>query len=158
MPAHSTNPLISRRIILLSCLAAVFSFFIVADRASWADDFIVIKNAKNSVDSVSVAEVKDVFIGRMKTWKGGGVVVTVLGSEGSPGFAWLAEKIFSVNAKTLMSKIKQEVFKGEMNKPISVADDDEAISQVKGNASAVAVVSAAKAASLPAGVTVLATH
>jgi ABC-type phosphate transport system substrate-binding protein len=121
----------------------------------WADDFVFIKNAKNGAAKISKAEVKNVFTGRTKTWSDVGVVTVVLGPEDSPQLAWLADKVFQVAPKTMLTKIKQEVFKGEMKKPITAASPAEALEAVRNNPGAIAVVPADAAKALPAGVALL---
>jgi hypothetical protein len=55
----------------------------------------------------------------------------------------------------MLTKIKQEVFKGEMKKPITAATPAEAVEAVRNNPGAIAVVPADTAKALPAGVALL---
>jgi ABC-type phosphate transport system substrate-binding protein len=120
-----------------------------------ADDFVLIKNAKNGMAQLPRSEVKNLFTGRTKTWSDAGVVTVVLGAEDTPSTMWLADKIFQVAAKTMLTKIKQEVFKGEMKKPLAAGTPAEAIEQVRNTPGAIAAVPAEAAKALPAGVAVL---
>ena len=147
----------SSRRALASLWAAVVvgATLALAATPCWADDFVFIKNAKNGAAKLSKAEAKNLFTGRTKTWSDVGVVTVVLGPEDSPQLGWLADKVFQVAPKTMLTKIKQEVFKGEMKKPITAASPAEAVEAVRNNPGAIAVVPADAAKSLPAGVALL---
>ena len=118
--------------------------------------FIVVKNAKNPTAKLNKDGVKGVFSGKTKNWGGGETIILVIGSEDSPAMQWLADSIFSVSAKTLLSKIKQDVFKGDVPKPLSANDDAGTIKKVQSGAGVVGLVSDAAAKSLPADVVVIA--
>lgn len=118
--------------------------------------FVMVRNAKNPTAKLSKDGVKGVFSGKTKTWQGGETIILVIGSEDSPAMQWLADSIFSVSAKTLLSKIKQDVFKGDVPKPLSANDDAGTIKKVQSGAGVVGLVSDAAAKSLPADVAVIA--
>ena len=118
--------------------------------------FIVVKNAKNPTAKLNKDGVKGVFSGKAKNWSGGETIILVIGSEDSPAMQWLADSIFAVSAKTLLSKIKQDVFKGDVPKPLSANDDAGTIKKVQSGAGVVGLVSDAAAKSLPADVAVIA--
>lgn len=118
--------------------------------------FAVIRNAKNPTTKLSKDGLKGVFSGKTKTWQGGETIVLVIGSEDSPAMQWLADAIFGVSAKTLLSKIKQDVFKGDVPHPLSANDDAGTIKRVQSGAGVVGLVSDAAARSLPADVAVIA--
>src|SRR5690349_11646957 len=77
-----------------------------------AGDFIFVRNVKNRTASVSRREVRQLFTGQTKQW-GGFVVQAVIGEEDSGEFRYLCG-IFGLEPRELLSKIKQEVFRGEM--------------------------------------------
>ena len=120
--------------------------------SAWADDFVLVRNASNPIDVLQPNDVKDVYTGKRKQWKNGGEVRVVLTGEDSPELIWLASTFFGVNTRALMSKIRQEVFKGEMNKPISSLKGQDTIEKIAANEGAIGVVSAATAKSLPSSV------
>jgi ABC-type phosphate transport system substrate-binding protein len=132
---------------LLSTLAPV--------TASQAQTFAVVKNARNRVASVSKNELKALYTGKTKAWSGAAVIV-VVDRAGFAPFTAFAEATFGVSAKTLHSKIKQEVFKGEMAKPLQGSTDAEVIAQVASTAGAIGIVSAAAVSGLPSNVAILA--
>src|SRR3954467_13831072 len=98
-----------RSIVAWQALACACLLALAAGRAEAG--FIVIKNAKNPTAKLSKDAVKGVFSGKTKNWSGGETIILVIGSEDSPAMQWLADSIFSVSAKTLLAKIKQDVFK-----------------------------------------------
>jgi len=82
-------------------------------------------------------------------------VQVVLGGQGSPDLGWLSTNVFDVGEVTLLTKIKQEVFKGEMKKPIACSGDEECLAKVKANEGGIAIVTSVAASALPAGVVIL---
>jgi ABC-type phosphate transport system substrate-binding protein len=123
--------------------------------SAWADDFVLVRNAANPTAHLRTNEVKDLYTGKRKQWSNGESVQVVLTHEDSPELAWLASTFFGVNARTLLTKIKQEVFKGEMTRPISVENEQDTIEKVKANKGGIGVVSAAATKSLPPSVAVI---
>jgi ABC-type phosphate transport system substrate-binding protein len=109
-----------------------------------AEDFVVVRNAKSGGGTVSKADLRGAFTGKVREFSGNAVVV-VLQSEANPAFQWLADSIFGVAPKMLASKIKQEVFKGDMNKPVSAETDADVIAKIKESPGGIGVVSAAAA-------------
>jgi ABC-type phosphate transport system substrate-binding protein len=126
-----------------------------APAPSGAQGFVFIKNARNGTDQLSRVDVKKLYTGRIKTWRDAGVVTVVLAPEGSPPMVWLSQGIFGVSPRLLITKIKQEVFKGEMARPLSARSDAEAVELVRNTPGAIAVVPDQVAAALPQGVAVL---
>lgn len=120
-----------------------------------ADPFVVICNTRSKPSQLTKAEVKALFIGKTKTL-GGEVALVVVRGEGDGVFDAFADGVFGVSAKTLLSKIKQEVFKGEMARPIKASSDDEVVKAVAGAAGTIGVVSVAASKALPAGVVAIA--
>ena len=143
------RPFVAGLALALVCLLALWT-----GRAEAG--FLVVKNAKNPTAKLSKDAVKGVFSGKTKTWQGGETIILVIGSEDSPAMQWLADAVFSVSAKTLLSKIKQDVFKGDVPKPLSANDDPGTIKKVQSGAGVVGLVSEAAAKSLPADVVVIA--
>jgi ABC-type phosphate transport system substrate-binding protein len=141
----SSRSNIARCLVLWSCRAVRWC------RAPEAG-FLVVRNAKNPNAKLIEAEVKGVFSGRTRTWPGGETIILVIGSEDSPAMQWLATAIFGVSAKTFLSKIKQDVFKGDVPRPLSANDDAGTIKRIQSGAGVVGVVSDAAAKSLPADI------
>ena len=123
-------------------------------RAAHAD-FVLLKNAKNDTAQADREELKDYYTGKKKAWKNGVAVEVLLNAAGSAELKWLADLIVGASDDILLSKIKQEVFKGDMKKPATVSSADECIAAVKKTDGAVCVVDAGAAKALPAGVAIL---
>jgi ABC-type phosphate transport system substrate-binding protein len=118
-------------------------------------DFVAIKNAKNPTPAATLAELKNVFSGRTKAWSNGEPIVLVIGTEDSPAMKWLAESVFNVSTKLFLSKIKQDVFHGDLLHPLSGDDDGKTIARVQSGAGVVGWVTPEAVRTLPAGVAVL---
>ena len=119
-----------------------------------AGQYVLIKNANNkSIASVSKGDAKDLFTGKRKLWSTGEVVQIVLPAGEGGAVQWLAEDVFGVSPRNLLTKIRQEVFKGEMAKPIIAGGDDEIVKQVVSVGGALGIVAAT--AVLPAGAVVI---
>jgi len=120
-----------------------------------ADGFVLIRNAKSPSAALSKSEVRAIYTGKAKMF-GNDVAVVVIPTDDTPAFSGFADQVFGTNTKTLLSKIKQEVFKGEMSKPLKAGADDDVVHLVAGTAGAIGVVSAPTAKGLPATVAVIA--
>nr|HEX4316748.1 hypothetical protein [Kofleriaceae bacterium] len=139
----------------LGVVLVVLVCFAVHARAAVADGFVLIRNARNPTTQVSRADVRLLYTGRTRMLGGSPAMVVVRG-EDDVVFARFADRVFSITPKLLLTKIKQEVFKGEMARPVKAVTDDEVIEAVSAAAGNIGVVSASTAAKLPASVATLA--
>ena len=137
-------------VVALAWLAAA-----VPSRAVLAAEFVIIHNVKASTPSLTKGELKDMSIGRKKTWSSGVPVQLVMAPVGAPEMKWFALFATGISQETLAAKMKQEVFKGELRRPVIVTSDRDCVSAVAADPGGVGVVSADTAKSLPEGVTVL---
>jgi hypothetical protein len=142
---------LGRRALLLFAFSALF---LTRPTVSRADDFVLIRNSSNPVPAVSRDHLFKIYTGQSKQF-GGAVTQTVIGEEGSGELKWLAA-LFGMRPKDLLSRIRQEVFRGEMKRPIVAKSAADAFAAVQNNAGGVAVVPASAARSLPDGVAFLA--
>jgi hypothetical protein len=134
----------------MNCLVLLLSVATAAHA-----DVVLLKNAKNPTASLGKSELKLIYIGRQHAWAGGLEVELFLNAPGSPELAWLADQVAGTGEDILLSKIKQEVFKGSMKKPASVASASDCIAALKKSPGGLCAVDAAAATSLPPEVTVL---
>lgn len=141
------------RSIVLALIAAMLAG--AAPTTAAADGFVVIANARASVRSLSKADVRALYTGKTKT-VGGAAAVVVVRAEDDAMFAQFVDQVFGIPTRALLSKIKQEVFKGEMAKPIKAASDDEVMQAVSGSPGTIGVVSRDAAGRVPKTVTVIA--
>ena len=143
-----------RHVILgLALLVAVT--LAAAPASAAADGFVLICNAKATTRALSRADVRSLYTGKAKTLAGAAVVVVIKAEDDVP-FTRFADQIFGVPTRTLLSKIKQEVFKGEMTKPVKATSDDEVIQNVSASTGTIGIVSVEGARHLPSTVNAIA--
>ena len=140
-----------RRLVLALMAAAVVA---LVPRPVLAGDYVLIRNAANPIAQGTRGEVRDLFTGATKQW-GGAVVQPVIGEAESGELAWLATSVFELTVPQLLTKIRQEVFRGEMKRPVVARTASECVAAVARYPGAIGVVDAETARSLPAGVAVL---
>jgi hypothetical protein len=143
-----------RRVVAGSILALMMSTTFA--RAAMADDFVLVRNTRNTTASVSRGDVKDLSVGKRKTWGSGAVVQLVLPPAGTPALDWFASAVVGVPEGALLNKIRQEVFKGELRKPLTAASDKDTLSAVAADPGTLGIVHATSVKSLPGDVAVLA--
>lgn len=135
---------------------AAFVAIVVAAGGARADRYVAVRAATNRQHELTHDEAKRVFSGHTKTWDDGEAIVLVIGSEDSPAMHWLASELFGVSAKTFLTKLKQDTFRGEIRHPLSADDDAHTIRRVQSGRGVVGIVSEAASKTLPSDVTVLA--
>jgi len=139
-----------RKSVLAWLTAALF-----ASSGAEADGFVFVGNARNQVPTISRAEVRKLFTGQVKQWRSGRVFQAVIGEPDSPELAWLASSLFGISARDLLTRIKQEIFRGEMKRPIVVGSSEECIEVVGKNEGAICVAAESTTRALPEGVIVI---
>jgi len=122
--------------------------------ATAEDAFVLIRNARNPVTNLTRAEIKDMAVGKKKIWPRGTVVQMVLGPVGSPELGWFSTVVVGAPEATFMAKVRQEVFKGEMRRPI-IATEKDCLDAVAADPGGLGVIRAAAAAKLPPDVAVV---
>jgi hypothetical protein len=125
------------------------ALLLVSSSARAADNFVLVRNARNPVATLSKTEVRKLFTGRSKQWSSGKVFQGVIGEIDTPEFWWLSTVIFGMSPKDLLTKMKQEIFRGEMKRPIVVKSTDQCIEVVQSTESALCVATEASARTLP---------
>jgi len=127
---------------------------LVRSPSSLADGFVVVCNAKAGTSALSRAEVKALYTGKSKTL-GGNAVVVVTRPVDDGTFGQFVDQIFGIATKTLLAKIHQEVFKGEMTKPSQASSDEEVVQHVAASPGTIGVVSPQGASHLPSSVVIV---
>jgi hypothetical protein len=125
------------------------TILLVASSASAADNFVLVRNTHNPVTTLSKTDVRKLFTGRSKQWSSGKVFQGVIGELDTPEFVWLATAIFGMSPKDLLTKMKQEIFRGEMKRPIVVKSSDQCIEVVQSTETALCVATETSARALP---------
>ena len=122
---------------------------------AYGDTCVVIGNRSIGTAHLSATDLKKAFTGRIKQWDNGAVVQTVISTKpASPEMTCLAQ-ILSIDARSLLTHMQQEVFKGEMRRPVTVASSAEVIAAVARSAGGVGCISAAAATKLPSSVVII---
>jgi len=96
----------------------------------YADEFVLVRNARNPTASLSRSQIKEMAVGKRKIWPHGVVVQMVLGPPGSPELGWFASAVVGAPEATFVARVRQEVFKGEMRKPIVPPLENERLEAV----------------------------
>jgi hypothetical protein len=125
----------------------ILSWFALAPSVAQATDYVFIRNHRNGTAKVTRQEVRQLFTGQTKQW-GGKVAQAVIGETDSGEFGYLAG-LFGVLPRQLMEKIKQEVFRGEMRRPVVARTAAECIAAVEKHEGGIGVVTAEAAKALP---------
>jgi hypothetical protein len=139
-----------RGVLLLS--AGVVAAYCTTSALARADGFLLIRNASNPVSAINRDDLFKLYTGQTKLF-GGAVAQTVIGEQDSPEFRWLAAQ-FELRPKDLLTRIQQEVFKGEMKRPIVARSTADAVDAVGRSPGGVAVLSS-DGRSLPGAVALL---
>lgn len=118
-----------------------------------ADAFVLVGRTKTP-PTLSRDQVKALFTGKAKLFQGVPVRVVVR-PERDAVFEAFVGHIFQIATKTLLAKIHQETFKGEMARPRRASSDEEVIESVATTPGAIGVVSEAAMKDLPDAVAVV---
>jgi hypothetical protein len=140
---------------LLLALAAVAAGLGHGAVSAAGEEFVLIRNGKNPVTRLSPGDVKDMAVGKKRVWPDGPVVQMVLGPAGSPELHWLSATLLGAPEATYLARVRQEVFKGEMRRPIVATVERECVDAVATYPGALGVVRAATARRLPPSVSVV---
>jgi hypothetical protein len=101
----------------LAALCALASLAAPAVAAGAAYNLVV--NKQNPVASLSTSDLKRVISGGTKVWDGGAVVQIGLTPGDAQGMLFLATAV-DTSPRELLSFIQQQVFKGEVRRPIAL--------------------------------------
>ena len=141
---------------LLIGLALLALSLTAAPRTADADGGIVIlSNASNPVSTLSAVDLKKALTGGTKQWSSGAIIQVGLTAPDSREVASLAGAA-GLTAPELLSRMQQQVFKGEMRKPVMLRSSAECIGLARTVPGA--ICAAAAGAALPADVKIIQVH
>jgi hypothetical protein len=124
----------------LCVLAAVGG--VTASMKAVADGgFVVLVNQHNDVSSLSRLELKRVATGGTKQWDNGAVVQVGIIPSDVPETQYLAS-LLEMSPRDLLSRIEEQVFKGEMRRPAVLHSSAECVAFARAVPGAVCVASA----------------
>jgi hypothetical protein len=137
---------------LLAALLATSAFFA---SPALSEGFALIRSGKNANIALSRGQVRDMALGKKKAWPQGPVAVLVLTRPGTPELRWFASNIVGLTDTAMMARIKEQVFRGEMRKPITATTEQEVLTAVAAEEGAIGVIRSEATKNLPEGVALL---
>ncbi len=120
-----------------------------------ASDFLVVVNASNSITSISRADLKRAITGGIKQWGNGAVVQVGLIPRDAPETRYLGSLI-DMSTRDLIERIQEQVFKGEMRRPIVLKSSEDCLALARFSQGAICVVAAGPP--IPAEARVISVH
>jgi hypothetical protein len=120
-----------------------------------ASDFLVVVNASNSITSISRADLKRAITGGTKQWGNGAVVQLGLIPRDAPETRYLGSLI-DMSTRNLIERIQEQVFKGEMRRPIVLKSSEDCLALARFSQGAICVVAAGPP--IPAEARVVSVH
>ena len=110
--------------------------------ASAAGGFVVMVHKSNEVTALSRGELKKVITGGTKQWKSGAAVQLGIIASEAPETQHLSALV-EMTPKELLARIQEQVFKGEMRRPVMLHSSAECVAFARANPGAICVCSAA---------------
>src|SRR4051794_22000520 len=92
--------------------AAILALALLAPLGAARAEAFMFISGKSGVRKISRSEVRAAFFGKLPTWPDGTAVRPFLPVAGSPELRWLAEEVYEIDESLLLSKFRQEMFKG----------------------------------------------
>jgi ABC-type phosphate transport system substrate-binding protein len=90
----------------------------------------IVVNKENPVSDISLAELKDIFLGVRQSWNGGDRIVTVGREEGSKEREIVLDKIYNMSGTQLKQYWTAKVIRGNNVNPPKTFPSDELIKQL----------------------------
>lgn len=144
-----------RRYAFFAGLAAITVLSFATERAGADGEFNVIVSAKNGVSALSKSEIKRLITGNTKTWDSGAVVQLGIIPADVAETAYLAD-LLDTTPRELLSEIQQQVFKGELRRPVVLRSSADCLALAAENAGTICV--AAASAPVPPDAKVVPVH
>ena len=105
-----------------------------------ADAFAVLVNNANPVSVLSRQELKKAVTGGTKQWGNGAVVQLGVIPGDAPETQYLGSLV-DLGARDLIARIQEQVFKGEMRRPVTLRSSADCTALVRGSPGAICVAS-----------------
>jgi hypothetical protein len=144
----SSQPLLGVSSFVKNRLAAYAIAVVVAaamlgavENRAMAGDFLVVVNASNSITSISRADLKRAITGGTKQWGNGAVVQLGLIPRDAPETRYLGSLI-DMSTRDLIERIQEQVFKGEMRRPIVLKSSQDCLAFARFSQGAICVMAA----------------
>jgi hypothetical protein len=130
--------------LLMGCLLG--SALLARSEPLGAANFVVLCNKANNVSSLSKSDLRKLFTGGTKQWPSGAVVQVGLITSDSPETTELGNWL-GMSPRELMQRIQEQVFKGEMKRPVVLRSSADCLAFARSTLGAVCVASSALPAS-----------
>ncbi|SRR5712692_1777677 len=91
-----------------------------------AEYFVVLARGQPNA-RISAPALRDLFLGRTRTWPGGRPVEIATPAPDTPEMAWLAATVFGLSPRELRTLLRQRVFAGEMPEPRTLSSSQECL-------------------------------
>jgi hypothetical protein len=111
------------------------------------EPFVAVCNKANPVAAISPGELRRLFTGGIKQWDSGAVVRIGIIPSDAPETKYLAG-LLDVSTTELLSRIQQQVFKGEMRRPAVLRSSADCAAFARSDPGAICIADARSA--LPA--------
>ncbi len=121
-------------------ILAMLSLMFVPLDVSAGGAFNVLVNQHNPVASLAPADLKRLVLGGTKLWPGGAVVQLGIIPGDEPETRYLAS-LLETTPRELLSLIQQQVFKGEVRRPVVLRSSIDCAAFASANPGAVCVAS-----------------
>ena len=128
----------SRVGVLVGC-----AFALLATTRSLAEDaFVVVHSRDVQLSSVSAESLRKIFTGRTKQWGNGTAVQVAIIAGEAPETAFLAHLLGIDRVADLLSSIQQQVFRGEMRRPMVIRSSEQCIQAARSTPGVVCIARA----------------
>jgi hypothetical protein len=135
----------------MRALLAAIALALAAAAPAGADRFVVLARGQANA-RVGASELRDLFLGRTRTWPGGRQVELAVPASDTPEIAWLAETVFGLSPRELRTLLRQRVFAGEMPEPRTLHSSQDCVEFVRQSRGGLCVASESLAAARAANV------
>ena len=120
-------------------LTSLVTFTLLASAS--AEDYVVVVNKNNKVN-LTVKNVSRIFLGKMKSFPGGGQAVPIIQKSASDISKKFIKKILRKRAAQYKSYWSKMVFTGKGNPPKEVENDDKTKELLSKNPNAIGIIKA----------------
>jgi hypothetical protein len=136
----------------LSLLLICFS---IVRPAGAGDGFVILVNRSNPITSISRSDIKRTLNGGIKQWESGAVVQLGIIPNEAGETQYLASLV-SLTPRELISRIQEQVFKGELRRPVILHRTGDCVAFARSSPGALCV--ATESEPVPPETHVLAIH
>lgn len=122
-------------------LFASLASLLVVTHADADAGFVLVVNKANPVASLTPSTLKRLCTGVTKTWDGGSVVQLGIIAADTPETKFLATTL-DTTPREMLSLIQQQIFKGELRRPVALRSSAECVALAASNPGAICVAAA----------------